>query len=88
MLSKAVSAAIIKHMFELLDLLFATGLSDALRKTLVDLSENIPSFFPTIQERLLNLVCVVLSGQPYRHPGAPSKHMPFYNMVIYSLADS
>ena len=49
MLAKAVGPALTKYMHELLDLLFASGLTEALTKALVDLSVYIPPLLPTIQ---------------------------------------
>ena len=51
--------------------MFDTGLSPALTQSLSDLVTNIPSFLPKIQERLLNLISMVLSNKPYYHPGTP-----------------
>jgi FKBP12-rapamycin complex-associated protein len=49
MLATAVGSALTKHMHELLDLMFAYGLSESLVVALVDLSTNIPPLLPTIQ---------------------------------------
>ncbi|KAJ3290058.1 phosphatidylinositol kinase- protein kinase tor1 [Borealophlyctis nickersoniae] len=73
MLATAVGPALTKHMHELLDQMFATGLSEPLRQALVDLSVHIPPLLPAIQERLLNLLSIILCGVPYRHPGAPHR---------------
>ncbi|KAI8593944.1 armadillo-type protein [Geranomyces variabilis] len=71
MLAQAVGPALTKYMHELLEQMFAGGLSEPLRLALVDLSVHIPPLLPTIQEKLLNLLSMILCGQPYRHPGAP-----------------
>ncbi|KAI8819891.1 armadillo-type protein [Fimicolochytrium jonesii] len=73
MLAQAVGPALTKYMHELLEQMFAGGLSEPLRQALVDLSIYIPPLLSTIQEKLLNLLSMILSGQPYRHPGAPSR---------------
>ena len=49
MLATAVGQALTKHMHELLDLMFAYGLSEALVGALVDLATHIPPLLPTIQ---------------------------------------
>ncbi|KAG0345157.1 phosphatidylinositol kinase- protein kinase tor1 [Podila humilis] len=72
MLANAVGQALTKHMHELLDLMFSTGLSEPLRQSLSDLSNCIPPLLPIIQERLLNMLSMILSGQMYKPLGAPS----------------
>ncbi|ORY80056.1 PtdIns-3-kinase tor2 [Protomyces lactucae-debilis] len=72
MLAIAVGQALKPHMHELLDMMFACGLSETLRNALVDLAHHIPPLLPTIQERLLNLLSLILSGRPFRPPGAPT----------------
>jgi len=49
MLANAVGQALTKHMHELLELMFATGLSEPLRQSLSDLSSCIPPLLPVIQ---------------------------------------
>jgi FKBP12-rapamycin complex-associated protein len=49
MLANAVGQALTKHMHELLELMFATGLSEPLRQSLTDLSNCIPPLLPIIQ---------------------------------------
>lgn len=71
MLASSVGQALTKHIHELLDLMFHFGLSASLNKTLIDLGKFIPQLLPTIQERLLNLLSVTLSGENFRIPGAP-----------------
>lgn len=73
MLAIAVGQALTKYMHDLLDQMFATGLSEPLRQALVDLVKYIPPLLSAIQERLLNMLSSILCGQPYRHPGAPSR---------------
>jgi FKBP12-rapamycin complex-associated protein len=57
----------------LLDEMFAIGLSNALRQALSDLARHIPAMLGTIQERLLNVLSVILSGEPFHPPGAPNR---------------
>lgn len=73
MLATASGQALRPHMHELLDIMFSCGLSEPLRKALVDLAHYIPPLLPTIQERLLNLLSMILSGKPFRPPGSPQK---------------
>lgn len=49
MLATAVGSALTKHMHELLDLMFAYGLSEPLVMALQDLATNIPPLLPTVQ---------------------------------------
>src|SRR5690606_9206737 len=72
MLANAVGQALTRHMHELLELMFATGLSEPLRQSLVDLSHCIPQLLPMIQDRLLDMLSLILSGQTYKPPGAPN----------------
>lgn len=72
MLARAVGQALTKHMHELLDLMFACGLSEQLRQALTELAVFIPPLLPNIQERLLNMLSTMLSGQPFRPPGSPA----------------
>jgi FKBP12-rapamycin complex-associated protein len=75
MLATAVGQALRPHMHEVLDMMFSCGLSESLCNALVDLAHYIPPLLPTIQERLLNLLSVILSGRPFRPPGAPNAIM-------------
>lgn len=70
-LAAAVGPALTKYMHEILDLMFFSGISESLRASLIDISTNIPPLLPIIRERLLNLLSLILTGVPYRHPGAP-----------------
>lgn len=49
MLAQSVGQALTKHMHELLDLMFAFGLSPALHTALQDLGRDIPPLLPEIQ---------------------------------------
>jgi FKBP12-rapamycin complex-associated protein len=76
MLATAVGQALTKYMHELLDLIFSCGLSVKLTQALVDLSHYIPPLLPTIQERLLNMISIVLSGRPFKPLGSPANAQP------------
>jgi FKBP12-rapamycin complex-associated protein len=73
MLAIAVGPALTKYMHELLTYMFAGGLTESLRQSLVDLSTNIPPLLATIQDRLLDMLSIILFGKPYTHPGAPPR---------------
>ena len=76
MLATAVGLALTKHMHDLLDLMFACPLSEPLTQALVDLAHYIPPLLHTIQEKLLNMLSMVLSGRPFKPLGSPSEVHP------------
>ncbi|MBW0486587.1 hypothetical protein O181_026302 [Austropuccinia psidii MF-1] len=47
------------------------GLSKPLRAALVELDRYIPPLLPIVQEKLLNLLAVKLSGEKFKPPGMP-----------------
>ncbi|KAL6080518.1 Serine/threonine-protein kinase tor1 [Balamuthia mandrillaris] len=69
MLARSVGASLESHMPELLELMFAGGLNETLTTSLTILSSCIPSLLPSIQEKLLDHLSMVLSGKPFLHPG-------------------
>eukprot|EP00004_Rigifila_ramosa_P027283 TRINITY_DN882_c0_g1_i1.p1 TRINITY_DN882_c0_g1~~TRINITY_DN882_c0_g1_i1.p1 ORF type:complete len:2377 (-),score=590.06 TRINITY_DN882_c0_g1_i1:39-6899(-) len=72
MLARAVGVQLKPHVAELLEQLFAVPLSQPLVDALTDLGMTaIPEILPTVQERLLNRLSLILSGNPYRAPGMP-----------------
>lgn len=72
MLASAVGPNLTKLLHDQLDLFFACGLSEPLRQALVAIARNIPPLLKTIQDRLLDLLSTILTGQTYRVIGAPS----------------
>ncbi|BGP15830.1 hypothetical protein JCM10213_005686 [Rhodosporidiobolus nylandii] len=74
MLAQSVGQALTKHMHELLDLMFAYGLSPALDVALTQLGKDIPPLLPEIQERVLNLVSQILAGESFVQAGAPPRY--------------
>jgi serine/threonine-protein kinase mTOR len=72
MLSQAVGPALSQYLGDILGLMFDTGLSTSLTDCLTELVRFTPSFLPMIQERLLDLLSLVLSGKPYYHSGTPA----------------
>ncbi|KAJ3291491.1 phosphatidylinositol kinase- protein kinase tor1 [Rhizoclosmatium sp. JEL0117] len=73
MLAVAVEDQLESRVQGVLNLMFASGLSEQLKQTLCDISEKIPKLLPVIQERFLNMLSMILCGEPYRHPGAPGR---------------
>ncbi|KAK9241824.1 armadillo-type protein [Lipomyces tetrasporus] len=77
MLAAAVGQALTKNLnLDILDLMFACGLSEHLRTTLVDLATYIRPLLPTIQERLITIIAYSLSGRAFRVPGSPESTLP------------
>ncbi|CAK7232972.1 phosphatidylinositol kinase-related protein kinase tor1 [Sporothrix eucalyptigena] len=71
-LAVAVGQTLTKYMEALLDPIFACDMTPKLTQALVDIAFYVPAVRTTIQERLLNMISLVLSGEPYKHLGAPS----------------
>ncbi|KAL9635499.1 MAG: hypothetical protein Q9164_003418, partial [Protoblastenia rupestris] len=76
MLSIAVGMALTKYMEALLDPMFACGLSQALTQALVDMAHYIHPIKPQIQEKLLDLLSLVLSSRPFKPLGCPNDKLP------------
>ncbi|PWN54196.1 putative TOR1-1-phosphatidylinositol 3-kinase [Violaceomyces palustris] len=70
-LAEAVGPHLTKFMHDLLDLMFACGLSLALVDALQAIVKSIPPLMRVIQDRLLDMLSIILIGQPYRPLGAP-----------------
>ncbi|CAG9564541.1 unnamed protein product [Danaus chrysippus] len=71
LLSSAVKNLVLSDIKELLDAMFATGLSPSLTVCLKELSQNLPSLKSEISEGLLNMLSQVLRNKPFLHPGVP-----------------
>jgi FKBP12-rapamycin complex-associated protein len=76
MLSLAVGQALSKYMEALLDPIFACGLSESLTQALVDMAHYIPPIKATIQEKLLDMLSIILCGTPFRPLGCPENRLP------------
>ncbi|KAK2747845.1 phosphatidylinositol kinase- protein kinase tor1 [Onygenales sp. PD_40] len=76
MLSLAVGQTLSKYMEALLDPIFACGLSESLTQALVDMAHYIPPIRATIQEKLLDMLSIVLCGTPFRPLGCPENRLP------------
>ncbi|XP_027913314.1 serine/threonine-protein kinase TOR isoform X2 [Vigna unguiculata] len=71
-IAKAMGSAMEPHVRGLLDIMFSTGLSTVLVEALEQISTSIPSLLPTIQDRLLDSISMVLSKSHY-HLGRSSQ---------------
>ncbi|PPQ67890.1 hypothetical protein CVT26_007090, partial [Gymnopilus dilepis] len=71
MLASAVGPNLTKLLHDQLDLMLACGLSEPLVQALTAIAKCIPPLLKTIQDRLLDVLSHILSGQPYKPLGAP-----------------
>ena len=76
MMSIAVGQVLSKYMEALLDPIFACGLSESLIQALVDMAHYIPPIRKVVQEKLLDLLSLILCGTPYRPLGCPDSRVP------------
>lgn len=77
MLSMAVGQAMTKFIEDgLLDIMFACGLSDALTQALVDMAHYVAPVKAQIQDKLLDLVSLVLCNKPFKPLGCPDNRLP------------
>ena len=76
MLSIAVGQTLSKYMEALLDPMFACGLSESLTQALVDMAHYIHPIKSMIQEKLLDLLSLVLDGRPFKPLGCPENKLP------------
>lgn len=76
MLATAVGQTLTKYMDALLDPMFACGISDSLTQALVDMAHYIPPIRPAIQEKLLDLISLVLCNRPFKTLGCPPNRLP------------
>ncbi|KAJ6692351.1 ATAXIA TELANGIECTASIA MUTATED ATM -RELATED [Salix purpurea] len=67
-IAKAMGPAMEPFVRSLLDVMFSAGLSSTLVDALEQISVSIPSLLPTIQERLLDCISLVLSKSHYSQP--------------------
>lgn len=72
MLAMAVGPNLTKLLHDQLDLIFNCELTEALREALVAIARHIPPLLRTIQERLLDMISITLTGQNYKPIGAPA----------------
>ena len=77
MLATAVGQALTKHVEDgLLDFMFACGLSESLTQALVDMAHYVAPVKPQIQEKLLDLISLVLCGRSFKPLGCPPNRTP------------
>lgn len=76
MLALAVGQTLSKYIDSLLDPIFACGLSESLTQALVDMAHYIPPIKATIQEKLLDMLSIVLWGTPFKPLGCPENRLP------------
>ena len=76
MLSLAVGQMLSKYMEALLDPIFACGLSVSLTQALFDMAHYIPPIRATIQEKLLDMLSIILCNAPFRPLGCPDNRLP------------
>lgn len=74
MLASAVGPNLTKLLHDQLDLIFDSQLSEPLRLALESIARHIPPLLKTIQDRLLDMISTILSGQLYRPLGAPAQY--------------
>lgn len=73
LLAEAVGQVLSKHLTsEVLDLLFSCGLSEPLNNCLSNLVRLIPPFQIPIEDRLLDVISLTLSGGKFQPPGSPN----------------
>lgn len=72
----SIGQALSKYMDSLLDPIFACGLSNSLTQALVDMAHYIPPIRATIQEKLLDMLSLVLCNKPFRPLGCPENRTP------------
>ncbi|KAI3733193.1 hypothetical protein L1987_64413 [Smallanthus sonchifolius] len=75
-IAKAMGPAMETHVRTLLDAMFSAGLSSVLVESLEQITISIPSLLPTIQDRLIESISIVLSksqNAPTRTSGTPSR---------------
>lgn len=70
-LAMAVGPHLTKYMHELLDLMFACGLSTSLVQALARIVRSVQPLLRVVQNRLLDMLSKILIEQPYRPLGAP-----------------
>ncbi|KAJ2236038.1 phosphatidylinositol kinase- protein kinase tor1 [Coemansia sp. RSA 485] len=70
-LATAMGPALTRYMRDILDLMFTTGLSEALCDSLTVVEREVSQLQPAIQDRLLDMVSIILVGVPFR-PVQPS----------------
>jgi FKBP12-rapamycin complex-associated protein len=81
-LAVAVGQTLSKYMDALLEPIFACELTPKLTQALVDMAFYIPPVREIIQERLLDMLSMVLCGEPFKPLGAPSPNKIASSAVV------
>ena len=88
-LATAVGEQVEHDVHDMLDMMFACGLSSALVAALEQVVQAIPVLLPIVQDRLLNMLSQILIGVPYRPLGAPlPRRAPVQPFVIHNAPDA
>lgn len=87
-LASAVGPTLSRHLHrDLLSLMLSCPLSDYMQDTLSILNKKIPAFEPIINEQLLDLLCLSLSGEKFRAPGSPTTMGTFSKELARNYRD-
>ena len=88
-LATAVGEQVEHDVHDMLDMMFACGLSTALVAALEQIVQAIPVLLAIVQDRLLNMLSHILIGVPYRPLGAPlPRRAPVLPFVINTQPDA
>ncbi|CAG9788845.1 unnamed protein product [Diatraea saccharalis] len=82
LLGSAVKDLVMSDINELLEAMFATGLSPSLTICLKELSQNLPTLREEISKGMLNMLSLVLRNKPFLHPGVPRNLEPQTTMSL------
>ncbi|KAJ1950923.1 phosphatidylinositol kinase- protein kinase tor1, partial [Linderina macrospora] len=87
-LAQAMGPAMTRYLRELLDLMFTTGLSTALCESLSIIATEVGQLASAIQDRLLDMVSVILVGVPFRptQPGMDTFEARMGSMSLHYSA--
>ncbi|KAJ2641070.1 phosphatidylinositol kinase- protein kinase tor1, partial [Coemansia sp. RSA 1694] len=85
MLATAMGPTLTRYMRDILDLMFTTGLSQALCDSLAVLECEVSQLVPAIQDRLLDMVSIILVNVPFRpaQPGLDSLEQRMGSMSLH-----
>ncbi|KAF3525976.1 hypothetical protein F2Q69_00046635 [Brassica cretica] len=70
-IAKAMGSTVENHVRDLLDVMFSSGLSSTLVEALDQITISIPLLLPTVQDRLLDCISLVLSRYNYSQTEPP-----------------
>ncbi|WFD44630.1 non-specific serine/threonine protein kinase [Malassezia psittaci] len=88
-LATAVGELVEHDIRDMLDTMFACGLSTAMVSALEQIVQAIPILLPIVQDRLLNMLSQILIGVAYRPLGAPlPRRAPLQPFVVNNAPDA